>query len=431
MAGSSFRDAPFLTYLTVFSSRLGITNIVLSITSFAYTPTPTLERQLKRLLSGRSELSTADSSYRRVFDYLQEKHVIGGDSPMRGRYSDWTLKGDGGSFSATYRGKLAANLSVFQTDVWLADDRIPSTIGVPTPENVSETIDLNHQLQLLTRAKNSWTAAGHAVVKLREKATTSGVDTSNPFVLTLERIALLRQVIAKDGLLLQEILSRIVKYGGQFSRDDVAGDLLECARCAYRHAQELRYSPPSLAEARSFVELLRRTAEKFKGQRGGPGVLEHRTAPRLEWLTDLGALSKNEPRNSFRYTTNSDTELLSHLISELLERPYGPEEIALAFWRTSESTRDLRTAISNPDLSHREVLSESYQLLQRSVGPAPLNEICFVALALKGDEGDMSRIVRHAIEWAEAEAGVTLSGGRFTRVPEFIHIAAPLLGKRD
>ena len=101
-------------------------------------------------------------------------------------------------------------------------------------------------------------------------------------------------------------------------------------------ASATRASPAAMAEAKKFVNLLRTTKEKFAGIEGGPGVLEHRTAPRLEWLTDLGALSKEGiAKNAFEYQRVADADLLANLLDTPGTGPLTDEDIALRYWRES------------------------------------------------------------------------------------------------
>ena len=93
------------------------------------------------------------------------------------------------------------------------------------------------------------------------------------------------------------------------TRDDVADRFGEIVDAAATACKELRVSPPEMREIREFRSAIHETLNE-KGSRrgqkgtGGPGVLEHRVAPRLEWLVDLGYLSKEGlPKNSFRVSS--------------------------------------------------------------------------------------------------------------------------------
>src|SRR4051812_6729013 len=92
MAGSNFKvSAPFLTYLTIFKSRLGMVNVVLPLTNFAYTPAETLLRRARKALEERQELQLQDARNWPIFEFLVEKGMIGAKLRKAGRYQNQTL----------------------------------------------------------------------------------------------------------------------------------------------------------------------------------------------------------------------------------------------------------------------------------------------------------------------------------------------------
>jgi len=224
--------------------------------------------------------------------------------------------------------------------------------------------------------------------------------------------------------MLAEVLRELAARGEWVSRDEIANRLDMCALRAYKRAQELRHSPPSLAEAKRFVDLLRATKVKFEGKKGGPGVLAHRTAPRLEWLTDIGALRKNvDSRNAFEYQRTPNAGLLLGLLDEASGDPFGPEDVAIRYLTRAEVPSGF-WGERQPRTDPRDSLREAYRLLARSVGPSPIKDVCFVSLALSPGVGTNMALVTDAlIAWAAEEKAITLSGGRYTRLPEFVHMA--------
>jgi hypothetical protein len=422
MAGLNSKEAPFLIYLTVFKSRLGAATIPLDHTGFGYTPDATLERHVKRIVTGRSDVSSTDQNLRHVFEYLRQKRLITNKATTTGRYAGWTLSSDNGGIVLHFRGEQRDTCPVYHTDIWLADPAVPSTIGVPTEENVGEIIELTHQLRLLTRTKNSWTAGAQTIVALRSRAAQQAA-IQNPFHLLLERVALLRQIIAQDGLMLTELLRELASRGEWISRDEIADRLDVCASRAYKRAQDLRHSPPSLAEAKRFVDLTRATKLKFEGKKGGPGVLEHRTSPRLEWLTDVGALRKAvDARNAFEYQRTPNAKLLLALLDRAGGDAFGPEDVAIQYLTRAEVPSGF-WGQDQPHLDRKDAIREAYRLLARSVGPSPIKDVCFVSLALSpGENTNMGLVADALIAWAADEKAITLSGGRYTRLPEFVHM---------
>lgn len=414
-ASNSRNEAPFLGHLTVFKSRLGAMNIVLPLSGFAYIPTATLTKKLREKITASIELPTSESEG--VLRYLVEKKLIGGATS---RYKDLRVSPEEGWKVRDKDGNVVSSISTYQIDLWMADPALPSTIGAPTPDNSDEMIELCTQLGVLSKAKNTWSSAGQLIVALRTIAAT---PDQSPMALGVEVTAMLRQVLEKDGLLLREVLREVGEVGTTFSRDSFALRFADIAGRALTVAQALHLPPPVLAEGKKVVRLLEATAAKRGSASRAPGVLEHRTSPRLEWLTDVGALSKaGRQRNSFEYTTTGDAETLrSHL-----DRPGVPsawaDDAAIAFWRSASCWQALRERIVNRD--RRSALGEGYRLLRRSVGPTSMRDVCFAAAVLLPTEPlMMADLTAELLRWASEDKRITVSGGRYSRTPELVHIA--------
>jgi len=304
---------PFLTYLTVFKSRLGLANIVLNNTGFAHQSSQTVGRKLRQLFDEKRDLQLGDPTNSWVLQYLTDKKLIGAETRSRGRYANYTLQSQGTNrIAITKRGDKLSTLPVYLTDMWMADPRIPSTIGVPTPDNTDEVLEVAIQLKLISKATNTWTASGQLVDSLRQMID-DAEEKANPFLLWFEAPALLRQVLEMDAVLLRELLAFLVGAGGKVTRPQVAEAFGGIVDGAVARTKELRVAPMEMREALAFQSLIREQTQKLQrakskttGQSRAPGVLEHRVSPRLEWLTDLGYLSKDGlAKNSFEYRCSS------------------------------------------------------------------------------------------------------------------------------
>jgi len=423
MAASSSDQAPFLTYLTVFKSRLAVANIVLPLTGLAYVPEQTLTRKLKQRLSETIDLDVSDLGNRFVFEYLVEKRLVGGKERTEGRYAGVSLVEKSGRWEARAESAPLSKVAVYVTDIWMSDPDLASTIGVPTPENSGEALELCYQLQLLSKAKNTWTAAGQLVRGLRDR---SPQRSDNPFALGVETAALMRQVLSRDSLVLVEIL-RETRNLRVFTRDAIARKLPAVVERAMAAARAMKLPSPVLAEGKRFVALLQKTARNREKASTAPGVLEHRTSPRLEWLVDFGAYSKPGPRNAFEYSPTSDAALLL----DLLEKASGDnasDEVAIGYWR--RSMRWSRVWESFPTMDLRTALVAGYRLMERSVGPAPIREVCFAAAVLAPRLKETHAQIGEALlDWASSTSGITVSGGRYKRTPELVHMSTDHLGK--
>ena len=425
-----------LDYLTVFRSRVGVANVVLPLVGLTAARTETILRKLREVLDQRVEVDVAEPTAARLLDYLVEKQLIGPRPRRSGRYSRYVLvKSEGHWLARSVQGEPLARLPVFQTDLWFSDLRLRSTVGLPTPDNNEEVYDFCLNLGILSKAKGSRTAAGQTAMALRG----TSASEENPFVLGLETAALLRQVVERDGLILCELVRELAGSQAEFRRDDLLPDrFIGVARRAYESARQHQLRPEVTTQARAFLRLLeetaakkartRRTATANQGRPSseGPGVLEHRLAPRLEWLTDFGILTKDGlQRNGFSYR---QTSLVAEFLARLDEYVQGTmtsEDVALA-----TSVRDPRWTTQRQGLlvsSVEEALLAGYRKIQMSVGPAPIREVCFLAAVQLDPVQQVIQLQAHLLQWAEREPGIRLSGGRYSREPEMVHFSDKVL----
>ena len=162
-------ELPFLGYLTVFRSRLGLANLVLSVTSLGHQSDRMLRRRIRQLLEARIDVPLKEPNSDVVLQYLLDKKLVGETMRADARYRNITLtrlaNGDWEADAGERRHLVT--FPVFQTDLWLSSDAVRSTNGVPTPDNVDEVIEFAYQLHLIDRRKNSWTSLAHLVDALR------------------------------------------------------------------------------------------------------------------------------------------------------------------------------------------------------------------------------------------------------------------------
>jgi hypothetical protein len=412
--------APFLSYLTVFRSRLGLVNLILNVTPLGHQPDRALRRRVLQVLEDRIELDLDDVNNDMVFQYLVDKKMLGGNLRSGGRYRGVALvRSDGGTWHAesALQGTLT-RLAVYQTDLWFADPDMPSTIGVPTPDNVKEVIEFAFQLHILDHSKNSWTSSGHLVNGLRNLTVEQLANPANPFLLGAESAALLWILLERDGLFLRELL-RFLSDHDAIRRDDVADALPTIANRAVDAAAVLRFPSQSISEGRKLVSSM--SEVDATGKARAPGVREHRSSPRLEWLTDLGYLSKNGlPKNAFEYRVTANAAQLLSLLDSAVEA--GGDwcfNAALSAWRANGSWEDLRTVATARD--EASALGWAYAALRRPIGPAPLRHVAFIT-GLLWPNLEPSQTVGRVIALTQETPGASLSGGRMTRSPENIYM---------
>lgn len=432
--------APFIAYLTVFKSRLGIGNLVVNLTGFGHQPEAAVLRKLREVLQERRALALNDSVAAPVFEYLLEKRLIGKSHRAKGRYTGYVLEAKGGKWTARDRaGNELTEMPVYMTDVWLADPAITSTIGVPTPDNAEEVLEFAFQLRLVSRSKNTWTAAAQLITGLRKESALESQGVENPFLLRLEAPALLRQVVACDGLVFREVVRSLCEERDDtlIRRDAVAGRFKEAVVRAVAAAKVLRVPPPDLRDLKAFLGLIGRSSVSDSGRRAargegqrtkksaGPGVLEHRVSPRLEWLTDLGYLTKDGiAKNSFEYRVTPQLRSLLADLDDSFGSDYWPETVATSQWRTNSAWAPIRSA--NSTRPWREAIASAYALMHRRIGPAPLREVTFAICLFESSDNAYSSVLQDALKFAGDTEGAAVSGGRYRRSPENIYLPDPV-----
>ncbi|NGX16021.1 hypothetical protein [Wenzhouxiangella sp. XN24] len=382
---------------------------------------------MKDDLDSSRSLDVEDGSNDGTFRYLVQKGLIGERPRVEGRYRGYGLKKSCDRWVALDRhGKEIGSLPVHETDIWMSDPAVPSTVGVPTPEVATEILGLARQLRLLTKPTNALSSAGYLVQSLRQLSVIEGLTERNPFIIGIERVALLRQLLETDGPVTRELLRCIVELGQTVSRDQVADQYPVIVRRALEEIGS-RIPRAILAEAIKHRKLIERTAAKASTSRRAPGVLEHRVSPRLEWLVDLGYLSKDGIRkNTFEYRVMPEAvQLLSDLDARFGEKEME-SSVASGQWRSNPSWNHFRERIG--PMPFPESLLKAYKLLRRRVGPSSLRDVTLLTALLSEHDVSFGEVHKDIIDYAAKAPGVSLSGGRYSRDPQNIHIAETELG---
>ena len=416
---------PFLTYLTIFQSRLGALKLVLDVTGTGRQPEARVVRRLQDQVKAKTQVDVHSPGATPLLAYLREKGLVTGSTRSTGRYRGLKFRTvEGSDVLVDSSGRPLDSFEAYQVDIWLADEAIPSTIAVPTEENVGELLGLTFAFRLLFKAKTSWTPAGQTIQSLRSLA--SAEWRGNPFLIGTEWAALLRQALAVDGLVLRETLRELVEAGGRVTRDEIAlrfGEIVTRARSA---AEVLSIPPLERRSLKDFESLITRTVAKRAKMSRAPGVLEHRVSPRLEWLVDLGFLRKPPgARNQFAYDVTEDASELLQWCDNLLLEADGPEVIASHFWAKSPAVKHLKDTMELAPFD--DALRASYVALKPSIGPVPLSELAFVTSILCSNQAGFTQTMKAISDFAQSTNTVTLGRGRYARSDLTVHIPDAVL----
>ncbi len=383
---------------------------MLQLTSSGFTPDITLVRKLSQTIKATTTADLGSPAQHDLVDYLVEKGFLRRRTGRGAKYrvalpDDWPAT-------------PLPPAEIQCVDIWMAAPEVRSTVGTPTVDNATEYVELATQLGYLTKAKRNWTATGQAVTRLRTIE-----QTSNPFVLDGDGLLAFRQLLASDGLMLEPLLRHLIPWvGREVARDMVAGDLfvLTCEEALSR-ARTLRFSSRDLSALRELVKTVQRTMAKREKSSGGPGVLEHRVTPRLEWMVDLGVLDKAGPaRNSFTYRTAAIVPSLVAAMADFDPRnAQDVDELALVWWRLRGPAHSAGAA--SGAVSNREALRAAYEVTRRPVGPAAIRETVLIASSWSDDT--LTNMRAELLAWATEDPRVTVSGARYSRSPELVHMA--------
>src|SRR3989442_4741035 len=132
MAASNYSRAPFIEYLTLFQSRTAVINLVLPVTSVMAQNREGLTRKLAEAFKEKTIVDVDGPTGSRVLEYLLLKKFVG----KKGKYPSISVRQEGGTYRVFDSSeKRLSKVSVFRLDDWMADPRVRSVIGVPTPDN--------------------------------------------------------------------------------------------------------------------------------------------------------------------------------------------------------------------------------------------------------------------------------------------------------
>jgi hypothetical protein len=421
---------PFLTYLTVFQSRLGLLNLVLNVTGPGRQPEAALLRKLRDEVTKKETVDLNEGRAQSVLGYLEQKGLVTQklQEKDRARYKGLVMRKEpDGRRLLNAEGGEVRQLGLFLVDSWLVNPGVPSTIAVPTEENVAEVLNLSYLLRVLFRSKNNWTPAGHTIRSLRSPPEAAPDDTTaNPFLIRGEWAALLRQFIEVDGVLLRELLRELVSMPGRVTRDEVALRFRDIVQRAVDSTDNLSVSPVDRRKTREFALLIEKTAAKRKQMSRAPGVLEHRVSPRLEWLVDLGYLHKDpEQRNAFSYEVGEGALDLLRDLDMAWGEPDLAESVAIRQWITSDCAAKLHPCV--PTEPFPQAMRSAYRMLRPRIGPVALNELAFVTSLLSAPNRDFSPARDEILEWARSTDGINIGRGRYARSSLTIHISDDVL----
>jgi hypothetical protein len=413
-----------LTYSTIFRSRLGVLNIALGCSDRSFAARAKIRRNLESKLKGTKLVKSSDPTWGPLLAYLVDKGFVS------------SAREGGSKYKLRYEREPAGTIRVFDqkdtpiteasfsiADVWLSDSRVRSTIGAPTADNVDEILDFAFQMQILSAAKGSWTSAGKLAADLRALEAQGNHET-NPFIFGPEVAVFVRALFQVDGWTLKSMIGRLESLGSPFRREDMIvhfGEIVDEVGSIVKSAVRDKELLVRFANFRDLIQKnMRKRTDKSPTETMSLGVLEHRVSPRLEWLTDIRVLAKQQ-KNAFSYSVGEDCDAFARAAEHAGESVESRDEAALRFLvGSSWGRRELSHLVESDPF---RAMMRSYALVRPPVGPARIDDVCFVAgLFLRGSNRSIDLCHNYVLELARQYQEITISGDRFSRAPRLVHV---------
>lgn len=395
----------FLQYVTIFRSRLGLLNLVIKLCEGSQMPKPTLERRLQRELFRELSITSDDPHWNDVIWYLVSKGYIGKKPKAKGFFKGISYKGKEYPRLLGQDGEIH-ELKIRQIDYWLSFSDVPSTIGAPTTENISELIDFAISVRLINKNIRPIRVGSYLKQYIQSYA------ADNPFLIGHISTVYFKILIEVDGPMLLSFVQEIELFGSEFSRSDVVARFPQIVRRAQAEIQERDGSPESRKAIKDFVRLVDSTTEQYRkkglSNANAPGVLEHRVTPRLEWLVDLGFLHKYEDsKNAFSYRKGERFSVLAKCCKN-----FEPDVQFLLPLSVNE-------AWTREPPGFRDIVN-TYRLLASNLGAVEIDELAFFACVMRQSQA-YRETVSSILSMADNPA-VRFQGGRYSRNAQYVSI---------
>ena len=397
----------FISYTTLFRSRLGIMIPILqTIGSRTHRP-ENLIRALKKEFFENVTIKSTDQDWQSVKSYLVEKGYISTKPKILGRFKGISCRRpDNGEIKLSKDSTEIHELNITRLDHWYSQPYMLSTIGVPTEDNLDEYLEMCLDFKVVNKNFQSL-RLGNTIQKIllqvnKDKIFEPNLSNLKPYFLKL--------LLESDFYIIFAMLKSIGSSNQKFTRDDIVRQFPDIAQDALKICENVIKSQNINRDLKKFCKLIKETSEKSKkkGNSGGPGVLEHRVTPRLEWLVDLGILSKTGfKRNSFNYKSTEVLSKLTILLEQVLKDNSKLMEAVL-----SVGEFDL-----NKDGNFKDLI-EAYKILSGTIGSVSIDDLIMTTCI--NSKITNPRDLRQILMERKDDKGVRFTGGRYSRQAEFV-----------
>ena len=307
-------DDALIEYTNVFRSRIAHGNLVARHNDNRQKDLSIIERRIQGRAFRIEDISSDDKSWKSVITYLVDKGFLGKKPKKSGRYKGMFVREESGELFVYRDDEVMTKIPITLVDAYFSDLRVRSTVGVPTSENLGEAVGASIDFGFCNKRGQNLRLAD----LMLGITSLVGQSEENPYVVDKLDILYFYSIIRSDFFVFLSICQRI-RGESEFDRNDMIHSFPEVVNGAVGIAE--RYFPRRsvMRTLKKYSRLMETSLLKFGDEKmRGPGVLEHRLTPRLEFLVDIGFLRKNDKRNSFSYHVEDSCK-------EFVERIHGTE----------------------------------------------------------------------------------------------------------
>jgi hypothetical protein len=396
----------FISYTTLFRSRLGIIIPILQIIGSRTHHSENLIRKVKEIFFEKIPVNCKDKDWGLVKVYLTEKGYISKRPQVSGRFKNISYCEDGRKIKLLKDSFELQEINITRLDRWFSQPYMLSTIGVPTEDNLHEYLEMCLNFRVVNRSFKSL-RVGNTIQKILSQA--SDEKYFEPNISNLKPY-FLKILLESDYFIILALLKKINTSSTEFSRNDIVLEFADIVQDALKICESVVKNQDINRDMKKFFKLIKETKEKSKKKENssGPGVLEHRVTPRLEWLVDLGVLDKTGvKRNSFNYKS---TEVLPNLVILL-------EKVLTDSSKLMEAVLCVGEIDSTSDGNFEDLIS-AYRIISGGIGSVSIDDLIMTACI--NSRSAAPRNFRQILMERKNDKGIRFTGGRFSRKAEFV-----------
>jgi hypothetical protein len=277
--------------------------------------------------------------------------------------------------------KTPAPIALESQDIYLADERVPSSTGKLVEKNWKTYPPLATSIDLIKLGTYSALTRAQVLLALTPKAEIVAFEKldpgNNPFLLNSEQAALLLYcMVDNDAEVIHPLFARTLELANPTFDERIAGDELPAILRAAIKSSERAALSHEARERLSQLAKIMANIEAWKGKPAthGSGAREESVRSRLEPYCDLGLFTKPE-RHRFSY---KPTQAMRILLANWSGTDKTDEFLCDRFFTTLAAIHGINAEQASPDEARRALLAGS-EPLKSPVGYMPITDLALLA----------------------------------------------------